>query len=102
MEMPASVRIEHQRCPLRRWSRGSHYASFRQGERSDQQVSLQPFSSDHVPFIDRGLPAVLTIEGTDSAFEHEHTARDTPDRLDFELHREITSMNLAWLLEQTL
>ena len=66
------------------------------------QVSLQPFSSDHVPFIEQGLAAVLTIEGTDSAFEHEHTARDTPDRLDFELHREITSMNLAWLLEQTL
>jgi hypothetical protein len=55
-----------------------------------------------VPFIDRGLAAVLTIEGTDSAFEHEHTARDTPDRLDFELHRQITAMNLAWLVEQAV
>lgn len=64
------------------------------------QVSLQPFASDHVPFINRGLPAVLTIEGTDDANVHEHTARDTPDRLDFALHREITTMNLAWLLEQ--
>ena len=63
------------------------------------QVSLQPFASDHVPFINRGLPAVLTIEGTDDANVHEHTDRDTPDRLDFALHREITTMNLAWLLE---
>lgn len=66
------------------------------------QVSLQPFNSDHVPFIQAGLAAVLTIEGTDGAFEHEHTGRDTPDRLDFELHREITTMNLAWLLEEVL
>jgi hypothetical protein len=66
------------------------------------QVSLNPFDSDHVPFIDAGLPAVLTIEGTDGAFEHEHTGRDTPDRLDFELHREITTMNLAWLAEEVL
>lgn len=64
------------------------------------QVSLNPFASDHVPFLDEGLQAVLTIEGNDNAYAHEHTARDTPDRLDFELHREITAMNLAWLLEQ--
>jgi Zn-dependent M28 family amino/carboxypeptidase len=64
------------------------------------QTSLNPFNSDHVPFIDRGMPAVLTIEGTDDANPHEHTDRDTPDRLDFALHREITMMNLAWLLEQ--
>jgi Zn-dependent M28 family amino/carboxypeptidase len=66
------------------------------------QVSLNPFASDHVPFIQRGLPAVLTIEGADDAFPHEHTARDTADKINFDLHREITSMNLAWLLEQTL
>jgi hypothetical protein len=64
------------------------------------QTSLNPFNSDHVPFIDRGMPAVLTIEGTDEANPHEHTERDTPDRLNFALHREITIMNLAWLLEQ--
>jgi Zn-dependent M28 family amino/carboxypeptidase len=68
----------------------------------ETQVSLQPFGSDHLPFLQAGLPAVLTIEGTDSAYEHEHTARDTPDRLDYVLHRAITRMDLAWLLEQTL
>jgi Zn-dependent M28 family amino/carboxypeptidase len=68
----------------------------------ETQLSLQPFASDHVPFIRNGLPAVLTIEGADDAYPHEHTERDTPDRLDFQLHLEITRMNLAWLLEQTL
>ena len=29
------------------------------------QVSFNPFASDHVPFIQAGLPAVLTIEGAD-------------------------------------
>ena len=29
------------------------------------QTSFNPFASDHVPFIEAGLPAVLTIEGAD-------------------------------------
>jgi indolepyruvate decarboxylase len=66
------------------------------------QFSFNPNASDHVPFILRGLPAVLTIEGADGAYAHEHTARDTPEKIDYELHHEITAMNLAWLVEQTL
>lgn len=31
------------------------------------QISFSPFASDHVPFIQDGLPAVLTIEGADQA-----------------------------------
>ena len=61
------------------------------------QVSLNPYASDHVPFIDAGIPAVLTIEGADEAYAHEHTSRDVVGRLDFELHRQITMMDLAWL-----
>ncbi len=66
------------------------------------KFSFDPYASDHVPFINKGLPCVLTIEGNDTAYAHEHTDRDTIDKLDFELHREITKMNLAWLLEQAL
>ncbi|MBX9949409.1 MAG: M20/M25/M40 family metallo-hydrolase [Candidatus Obscuribacterales bacterium] len=66
------------------------------------KFSFDPYASDHVPFINKGLPGVLTIEGNDTAYAHEHTDRDTVDKLDFELHREITRMNLAWLLEQAL
>ena len=59
------------------------------------QTSLNPFNSDHVPFIDAGMPAVLTIEGTDSANQHIHTARDTIEHVDLELATEIVRMNVA-------
>ena len=42
-------------------------------------TSLRPFNSDHVPFIDAGIPAVLTIEADDSANTRPHTATDTVD-----------------------
>jgi Zn-dependent M28 family amino/carboxypeptidase len=37
------------------------------------QTSLTPFASDHVPFINAGLPAVLAIEGADSANDETHS-----------------------------
>ncbi|MGI8908147.1 MAG: M28 family peptidase [Candidatus Sumerlaeaceae bacterium] len=68
----------------------------------ETQVSLSPYASDHVPFLNAGIPAVLTIEGADSAYAHEHTARDLTSRLDFELHPQITMRNLAWLATETM
>jgi len=59
------------------------------------QTSLNPFNSDHVPFIEAGIPAVLTIEGTDSANQHIHTDRDTIDHVDRELATDIVRMNVA-------
>ena len=59
------------------------------------EVSLTPFASDHVPFIDAGLPAVLTIEGSDSANHNIHTDRDTIDTIDYALARDIITMNLV-------
>ncbi len=58
-------------------------------------TSLNPFASDHVPFINAGIPAVLTIEGTDSANTAIHTANDTVDRLNLKLATEIVRMNVA-------
>ena len=66
----------------------------------ETQVSLNPFASDHVPFIDRGMPAVLTIEGSDDAYAFEHTAGDVVANLDFDLHRQIVRMDTAWLAQQ--
>lgn len=60
-------------------------------------TSLQPFASDHVPFIDAGLPAILTIEADDSANTAVHTAADTVDLLDTGLALDILRMNLAVL-----
>jgi Zn-dependent M28 family amino/carboxypeptidase len=59
------------------------------------QQSLNPFNSDHVPFIDASIPAVLTIEGADGANENIHTAGDTLAHIDGGLALEIVRMNLA-------
>jgi hypothetical protein len=61
------------------------------------ETSLNPFASDHVPFINAGIPAVLTIEGADSANGHIHSADDTLDFIDWSLATEILKMNIAAL-----
>ncbi|QNE21610.1 Zn-dependent exopeptidase M28 [Kribbella qitaiheensis] len=61
------------------------------------ETSLNPFASDHVPFINAAMPAVLTIEGADSANGHIHSANDTLNFLDWSLASEILRMNAAAL-----
>jgi hypothetical protein len=61
----------------------------------DIQISLEPFNSDHVSFIEEGFPAVLTIEGTDGANDNVHTANDILDNIDYDLALEILRMNVA-------
>jgi Zn-dependent M28 family amino/carboxypeptidase len=63
------------------------------------ELSLNPFNSDHVPFIDAGLPAVLTIEAADGTNPRPHTAQDTVDTVDADLALAILRMNLAYLVE---
>lgn len=58
-------------------------------------VSLEPFASDHVSFINAGLPAVLTIEGEDQLNTDEHTPRDTLAGLDISVAISILRMNTA-------
>lgn len=60
-------------------------------------TSLNPYASDHVSFLEKGIPAVLTIEGSD---QPEDTAADTLDLLDFDLALEILRMNSAFVAEQ--
>jgi Peptidase family M28 len=60
------------------------------------QTSLDPFNSDHVPFINAGIPAVLTIEGTDSANHNVHTIDDNLSHINFPLMLEILKMNVAF------
>lgn len=61
------------------------------------QTSLNPFNSDHVPFIDQGIPAVLTIEGADGANANIHTAGDTMEFINIDLAVEILRMNVAFV-----
>lgn len=64
------------------------------------ETSLTPFSSDHVPFINAQVPAVLTIEGADSTNTNIHSAKDTLDKIDPEIALEILRMNVAFVAEQ--
>jgi Peptidase family M28/Repeat of unknown function (DUF346) len=58
-------------------------------------TSLHPFASDHVPFINASLPAVLTIEAADQANANIHSANDTLAHIDNALALDIVRMNLA-------
>lgn len=62
------------------------------------QTSLFAANSDHVPFLDAGIPAVLTIEGADAANDTVHSERDTLDHLDIDLAVEILRMNTAFVV----
>ena len=59
------------------------------------QTSLHPFNSDHVSFLNVGIPAVLTIEGTDDANHNIHSDKDTLATINVALALEILRMNLA-------
>lgn len=61
------------------------------------QRSFHYANSDHVPFIDAGIPAVLSIEGADSANDNIHSSRDTAAHLSYDLMMEILAMQLAFL-----
>jgi hypothetical protein len=63
------------------------------------ETSVNAANSDHVSFLDKGIPAVLTIEGADSTNDEIHTARDTLDRINFDLALEILRMNTAFVAE---
>ncbi|MBK3798122.1 M20/M25/M40 family metallo-hydrolase [Azospirillum brasilense] len=63
------------------------------------QTSLHPANSDHVSFIEKGMPAVLTIEGADSVNDEIHTARDILDHINFDFALEILRMNTAFIAE---
>jgi Zn-dependent M28 family amino/carboxypeptidase len=64
------------------------------------ETSLNPFASDHVPFINKGIPAVLTIEGADNTNSRVHSSNDTIDHLKFDLALEILRMNVAFVARE--
>jgi Zn-dependent M28 family amino/carboxypeptidase len=64
------------------------------------EVSLNPFASDHVPFINAQIPAVLTIEGADNANHRVHSERDSLDRIDYEIAEEILRMNVGFIASE--
>jgi Peptidase family M28 len=63
------------------------------------ETSLHPFNSDHVPFIESGIPAVLTIEGSDNTNGTVHSADDKVENINYDLLLEILRMNVAFVAE---
>ena len=61
------------------------------------ETSLNPFASDHVSFINAGIPAVLTIEGADNTNDTVHSETDTLQRIDYDLLLEILRMNVGFV-----
>jgi monoamine oxidase len=57
----------------------------------------EPWGSDHIPFIEAGIPAVLTIEGSDDGNPHDHTEHDTVNHIDYGLAMRILRMNTAYV-----
>lgn len=63
------------------------------------QTSLNPFNSDHVPFIQKSIAAVLTIEGGDGANANIHSENDAIQFINYELALEILRMNVAFVAQ---
>lgn len=64
------------------------------------ETSLRPFASDHVPFIQAHIPAVLTIEGADSTNGNVHSEADTIDHVTYDFAVEILRMNVAFVANE--
>ena len=70
-------------------------------QHSDLDLSVRYTSccTDHVPFLNAGIPAVATIQADGTSYPHYHRFTDTPDHLTPDLGVQITRMNVGLLAE---
>ncbi len=63
-------------------------------------TSLSPAGSDHVPYLNRGMAALLTIENDWDSYAHYHRTTDTPDKIlpSLAMGEQILRMNVATLV----
>jgi len=64
-------------------------------------TSTYAFGSDHVPYLDRDMPALLTIENDWDSYPDYHRTTDLPANITLEMGRQILRMNVAALGEMT-
>ncbi|MCL4837109.1 MAG: M28 family peptidase [Thermoanaerobaculia bacterium] len=62
-------------------------------------TDTSPGGSDHVPFVNRGMPGVLTIENDYGSYPHYHRTTDLPGALTPVMAENILRMNVAVLVE---
>lgn len=63
------------------------------------QISTNPWGSDHVPFLKKQVPTVLTIESEYDDNPTYHQVTDTFDRVNLDLAHQILRLNAAMLAE---
>lgn len=63
------------------------------------QISTNPWGSDHVPFLKKQIPTVLTIESEYDDNPTYHQVTDTFDRVNLNLAWQILRLNAAMLAE---
>lgn len=63
------------------------------------QISTNPWGSDHVPFLKKQVPTVLTIESEYDDNPTYHQVTDTLDRVNLDLSHQILRLNAAMLAE---
>src|SRR5271155_860382 len=54
-----------------------------------QQISPHLLRSDHAPFWQKGIPAVMWTDTSEFRNPHYHKASDTPETLDYEFMAEV-------------
>jgi len=62
-------------------------------------TSLNPFGSDHVPYLQANMPAVLVIENDWNRYPAYHRANDTIEWLEMDQGWEVLKMNMAAIAE---
>ena len=60
-------------------------------------TSLNPFGSDHVPYLNRGMPALLTIENDWDSYPGYHRSNDLIGNVSTVMGGEVLKMNVAAL-----
>ena len=71
---------------------GSRYTTLK------SKITLGAWGSDHVPFLNKGVPALLTIENWDTKTPCYHQACDRPETLNYDYASEIGKLNAAAVL----
>jgi hypothetical protein len=64
------------------------------------KITLGAWGSDHVPFLNHGVPSILTIENWETRTPCYHLKCDKPDTLNYDYAAEIGRLNLAAVLSK--
>ena len=58
-------------------------------------TTLNPFGSDHIPYIEEGIPSLLVIENDWNSYPQYHKTSDTPDQITLAMGEQTLRMQAA-------